>query len=207
MGTVPRDNATVFVLDDDSSMLRATARGLKTAGYQVEAFGSPDQFLARPLYNGVGCLVVDLRMAGMNGLEVQYAVKRAGSTLPVIFLSGYGDVPTTVKAMQAGAVDFLTRPYSLEQLLRAVSLAVEKHREGLLTSLETTQMRRKLRLLTARERDVCRLVVQGLLNKQIAGDLGAAEGTIKIHRRRVMQKLGVDSVAELVRLVDRAGPL
>jgi len=201
------DNATVFVLDDDASMLRATARGLKTAGYLVEAFESPAQFLARPPYNGVGCLVVDLRMAGMSGLDVQNAVKRTGSTLPVIFLSGYGDVPTTVKAMQAGAIDFLTKPYSLDQLLLAVSLAIEKHRGALAASVETTQMRRKVRLLTAREREVCRLVGQGLLNKQIAGELGAAEGTIKIHRRRVMQKLGVDSVAELVRLVDRAGPL
>jgi FixJ family two-component response regulator len=204
---VSRDIATVFVLDDDASMLRATTRALKAAGYQVEGYESPAQFLSRAPYRGIGCLVVDLRMAGMNGLEVQAAVKRTGSSLPVIFISGFGDIPTTVKAMQAGAIDFLPKPYSLDQLLRAVSLAIEKHRETLTTSVETVQMQRKLRLLTAREREVCRLVAQGLLNKQVAAELGAAEGTVKIHRRRVMQKLGVDSVAELVRLVDRAGPL
>jgi FixJ family two-component response regulator len=198
-----RDTTTVFLVDDDPSILRATARGLQTAGYHVEAFLSPALFLARPPYDGIGCLIVDFRMSEMNGLELQNAVKRTGSTLPVIFLTGHGDIPTTVRALKAGAVDFLTKPYALDQLLTTVSRAVARHREILTASEKTAEMRIRLQSLTARELEVCRLVGQGLLNKQIAGDLGTAEGTIKIHRRRVMEKLGVESVAELVRFLDR----
>jgi FixJ family two-component response regulator len=197
---------TVFLVDDDSSVLKATRRALKVAGYEVEVFSSALEFLERPKPDGLGCLIVDLRMPGMNGLELQETLLRRDYDLPLIFLSGDGDVPSAVRAMRAGAVDFLTKPYVTKELLDVLEKAIAKHREFLEGQKTLLQLRERFRALTPREQEVCVLVGQGLLNKQVAAELGTAEKTVKIHRARVMQKLHVSSVAELVRVLEKLHP-
>lgn len=181
-------------------------RLLKTAGHAVEAFASAREFLARERYDGPGCLVLDLRMPEMTGLELQDALERAGHTVQVVFISGHGDIPASVKAMRAGAIDFLTKPVQHRALLQAIERALARDAAARGDRAERDAARSRLARLTTRERQVCDLVATGLLNKQIAGELGTGEKNIKWHRAHVMQKLGVSSVAELVRLVDRAGP-
>jgi len=195
---------TVFVVDDDPSVLSAVGRLIRSAGHKVETFGSPREFFERARSNDPGCLVVDLRMPELNGLELHEAMVRAGCYLPVIFMSGHADIQSTVKAMQGGAVDFLIKPFDERQLLEAIGRATARDGEERAARARRNALHARLNLLTPREREVCMLVAAGRLNKQIAAELGIAEKTVKSHRARVMTKLGVPSVAELVRIVDRA---
>ncbi|WP_164016854.1 response regulator transcription factor [Pyxidicoccus trucidator] len=195
--------ATIFLVDDDDSMLRGLGRLLKAAGYATRPFASPSKFLAQLPGDTPGCAVLDLRMPGLNGLELQQAMARSDCHLPVIFISGHGDVPASVKAMKSGAVDFLLKPFDEQQLLDAITQALAKDAAARAARAEANSLRTRHAALTPREREVCALVSQGLPNKLIAEQLGTSEKTVKVHRGRVIHKLGVGSVAELVRLVDR----
>jgi FixJ family two-component response regulator len=191
--------STVFVVDDDRSVLSAVARLLRSAGHKAETFASPREFLERLHSAEPGCLVVDLHTPELSGLELQEAMVRAGYRMPVIFMSGQADVRSIVKAMQGGAIDFLIKPFDQRQLLEAIDRAIARDLE-----VRAERDTFRLNLLTPREREVCALVAAGRLNKQIAGKLGVTEKTIKAHLRRVMQKLQVRSLVDLVRIVDRA---
>ena len=197
--------ATIFLVDDDDSVLRGLGRLLRAAGYATKPFALPSEFLAQLPGDTPGCAVLDLRMPGLNGLELQQAMESNGCHLPVIFISGHGDVPASVRAMKAGAVDFLLKPFDEQQLLGAISQALLKDAAARDSRAETAALQARHAVLTPREREVCELVAQGLTNKEVAQQLGTTEKTIKVHRARVIQKLGVDSVAELVRFVDRLG--
>ena len=191
----------VFVVDDDPIVLRALERMLRSNNISVEAFGSPSAFLARLPHSGVACLLLDLKMPAMTGLEVQDAMRRRAIVMPIVFLSAQGDVASTARAMREGAMDFLEKPVEEDQLLAALARARVQA-----TALWQQQQRERdaeerLARLTKREREVCELVAAGMLNKQIASELGMSEKTVKVHRGRVTRKLDVDSVAALVRLV------
>jgi FixJ family two-component response regulator len=196
---------TVFVIDDDSSMRRALERQLQGAGYRVESFGSAQAYLAHPAHEGAACVVSDVRMPGQSGLDLQASLAQAGSDLPIVFISGHGDVPTTVHAMKAGAVGFLAKPFTKDELLAAVGEALARSRERASARSEGAEFRSRYASLTAREREVFALVVAGLMNKVVADRLGIAEKTVKIHRGRVMEKLAAGSVADLVRMAERIG--
>ena len=196
---------TVFVVDDYAPVRSAVSRLLRAAGFAVAAFASPEEFLAQYDPHTPGCLVLDLDMPAVNGLELQRILARKGSVLPIIFLTGHGDIPKSVQAMKRGAIDFLTKPVNDENLLAAVRAAIEKDRALRREQTELSEIRARLATLTPREREVLEHVVTGKLNKQIAGDLGTVEQTVKVHRARVMQKMRVQSVAELVRLTERCG--
>ena len=199
--TAPR--STVYVVDDDASVRKSVGRLLRTAGYQVEAFASADEFLARPPSDEPGCLLLDLQMPGRNGLELQDALLAAHQAIPIVFVTGHGDVVTSVRAMKGGAVDFLTKPYSPEQLLEAVERATAKDKRDRRERAQLTELESRAGALTPREADVLRLVVRGLLNKQVAAELGISEKTVKVHRARVMDKMHADSMADLVRMASR----
>jgi len=195
----------VFLVDDDPSVLKGLSRLLRSAALTPVAFSSPQEFLARCDPGMAGCLVLDLAMPGLDGLQLQGALVDKGCEIPIIFLTGHGDIPASVRAMKRGAADFLTKPVEGETLLSAVRLALEADRARRRARSESGELRRRLATLTPREREVLEHVVGGRLNKQIADDLGTAEKTIKVHRGRVMEKLGARSVADLVHLADRAG--
>jgi RNA polymerase sigma factor (sigma-70 family) len=194
---------TVFLVDDDPSVLRALARLMRSAGYAVQTFASPKEFLEHRAESGPGCIVVDLCMPEMSGLELQDVVARSREPLPVIFLTGQGDIPTTVQAMKAGAMDFLTKPVDDRALLDVIARALAREIELRAALADQKAIESRFDSLTPREREVCVLVAQGLMNKEIAFQLGTSEKTIKVHRARVMEKLAVGSVAELVRIADR----
>lgn len=195
----------VFVVDDDASVRNALLRLLWSAGHDVESFESAEALLAREFHDGAACLVLDLRMPGISGIELQRRLAERDCRLPIIFLSGHAEVPDSVEAMKHGAVDFLTKPVDDEVLLAAIDAALKKH-VGLLAEAADTQLiRQRIATLTARELETARGVIAGLLNKQIAARLGISEKTVKVHRSRVMQKIGVASVAELVRLCQLVG--
>lgn len=196
---------TVFVVDDDPGVLKSLSRLLRSAGLAVATFSSPRDFLDRDGADSPGCLVLDLAMPGLNGMELQQALVAAGRAVPIIFLTGRGDIPTSVEAMKRGAVDFLTKPVSDEALLAAVAIAIEKDRSQRLARAQADEIRQRLATLTPREREVLSHVIAGRLNKQTAADLGTVEKTIKVHRARVMEKMKAASVAELVRLAEQAG--
>jgi len=196
---------TVFVVDDYAPLRSSISRLLRGAGFAVAAFASAEEFLAQYDSQTLGCLVLDLAMPAVNGLDLQRALAKAGSLLPIIFLTGEGDIPKAVQAMKNGASDFLTKPVSDEDLLAAISMAIKKDRALRWEQAELSEIRVRLATLTPREREVLEYVVTGKLNKQIAGDLGTVEQTVKVHRARVMQKMMVRSVAELVRLTQRCG--
>lgn len=202
-GEVP----TVFAVDDDESFLTALGRVLRLGNYAVETVPSPIAFLARVPCAAPGCIIVDLQMPDMTGLEFQQRLRQAGWTHPVIFLSGQGTIPATTQALKAGAVDFLTKPVRAEELLRSVGEAVERHRHELASASDLAALRARFDSLTPREREVCLGVARGQLNKQIAYDLDLTLATIKFHRARGLVKLGVHSVPELVLLLDRIGVL
>jgi FixJ family two-component response regulator len=194
---------TVFVVDDYAPVRRAVSRLLRAAGFAVIAFASPQEFLPQYDPRTPGCLVLDLDMPAVNGLELQRILATKGSALPIIFLSGHGDVPKSVQAMKWGASDFLTKPVNDKELLAAIRAAIEKDCALRRRQTDLSEIRARLATLTPREREVLEHVVTGKLNKQIAGDLGTVEQTVKVHRARVMEKLKVQSVAELVRLTER----
>ena len=196
---------TVFIVDDDPAVLKSLSRLLRSARLDVATFSSPREFLERHDPSAPGCLVLDVAMPGLNGLELQEALTAKGSELPIIFLTGHGDIPMSVQAMKRGAVDFLTKPVNDEDLLKAVHVAIEKDRLQRQTRAEVAEIQQRLATLTPREREVMEHVISGQLNKQTAADLGTVEKTIKVHRARVMEKMKVQSVAELVRLAERVG--
>ncbi len=197
--------ATVFVLDDDAAVCRSLARLIRSADLNVETFTSATEFLEKPPPSGAGCVVLDVRMPGMTGPELFDRMSEKGLSLPVVFLTGHGDVPTSVRAMKKGAVDFLLKPVDDEVLLEAVRQAVARHAAEQAREQVRQGIQARLRRLSAREREVMEYVIRGDLNKQIAADLGISEKTVKVHRGRVMAKMEVGSVAELVRLCEAAG--
>jgi RNA polymerase sigma factor (sigma-70 family) len=198
----------VHVVDDDASFRTAIERRLKKAGYEVAAYPSAQHLLDRlPDNNVTGCILLDVRIPGLNGPELQSRLSELGSTLPIVFLTGYADVPTTVQAIKAGAEDFLTKPVSSEKLLQAIERALAHHEQIRARQGALEVIRARSAALTPRERQVFELVVRGKTNKQIGNALGATERTIKAHRHRVMEKMEVQSLAELVSLAERIGIL
>jgi RNA polymerase sigma factor (sigma-70 family) len=191
----------VFVVDDDPIVLRALERMLRANDISVETFASPSAFLERPFYDGIGCLLLDLRMPGLSGLDVQSEMSRKRIPMPIVFLSAEGDVPSTARAMREGAIDFLEKPIDEEQLLAAIDRARLKSVAEREQRDRERDAEERLSRLTKREREVCDLVAAGMLNKQIAYELGMSEKTVKVHRGRLTRKLDVDSVPALVRLL------
>jgi len=196
---------TVYIVDDDPAVLKSLARLLRSAGLAAATFSSPREFLAQYDPGLPGCLLLDVAMPGLNGLELQKALTAQGRELQIVFLTGHGDIPMSVEAMKRGALDFLTKPVSDDDLLRAVRGAIEKDRTARQARAELDDIKERLAMLTPREREVLVHVVSGQLNKQIAADLGTLEKTIKFHRAHLMEKMKVRSLAELVRLAGRAG--
>jgi FixJ family two-component response regulator len=196
---------TIFLVDDDPGVLKAVSRLLRAKGYETQSYSNPQSFLANHDPNVPGCAILDVSMPGLDGLQLQQALTTKGSHRPVIFITGKGDIPTSVRAMKAGAIDFLTKPISDTDLLGAIDHAKEQDAKTRLLRAELASIQNKIATLTPREREVLTHVVAGRLNKQIAGDLGTVEKTIKVHRGRMMEKLGVRTVADLVRLAEKAG--
>ena len=195
----------IFIVDDDPSVRKSLTRVVTSAGYAVESYASAREFMARAPFGGPCCMVLDVRMPGLTGPDLQAALAGPGHRVPIVFITGHGDISMSVKAMKAGAVDFLTKPFDVESLLEAIQRAVAKDVTDLTEESRTAEVLGRVKRLTARETEIFALVVTGMLNKQIAAELGIAEKTVKVHRARVMEKMGAGSVAELVRLADRAG--
>ena len=196
---------TVYVVDDDPGVLKALTRLLESAGYTVVLFASPQAFLDGHDPALPGCLILDVAMPGIDGLELQQRLAKDGSCRAIVFITGAGDIPKSVQAMKAGAVDFLTKPCNDVQLLEAVDIALGKDREARQANNELKRTQRRLSSLTAREREVFEHVVSGQINKAIASDLGTVEKTVKVHRARVMRKMGAGSLADLVRMAEKMG--
>ena len=196
---------TVFVIDDDASVRKSLSRLLRSAGHTTETFASAEEFLGREHFNGIGCLLLDVQMPGLSGMDLQKELNRADYHMPIIFITGHGDIPMSVEAMKKGAVDFLTKPFDDKELLQALEKAIEKDTYARAEYDETLDIRRRIELLTRRENGILRYIITGMLNKQIGLKLGIAEKTVKVHRGRIMEKLCVDSVAELVRLAEKVG--
>jgi RNA polymerase sigma factor (sigma-70 family) len=197
----------VYVVDDDASVRRALARLIAAAGLEVETFPSAGAFLQHTPHDRPGCLVLDVRLPGESGLDLQTAMGEARHRLPIIFVTGHGTVPASVRAMKEGALDFLQKPVDERELLDGIQRALRRSHEARAEQAERSTIQRRLDTLTPREREVLDLVAMGLLNKQIGDRLGVAEKTIKVHRGRAMQKMAADSVADLVRLLNKLGPV
>lgn len=197
-------NGIVFIVDDDASVRSMVTRLFRTSGWRVESFANATEFLEYDRPDAPGCLVLDVKMPGVDGMQLQQRLSQKHVDLPIIFMTGHGDIPMSVKAIQAGAVDFLPKPVSDQQLLEKVELAIQSHAKQEKESNETKLFRERCDLLSSREREVMNLVITGMLNKQIATRLGITQATVKAHRGKVMSKLGLTSVADLVRLCERA---
>lgn len=197
------ESSIVFIVDDDP-LIRASIQGLlKSASLQSESFETAEQFLKRGRWDGPSCLILDIALPGMSGLDFQAQLQNAGRQIPIIFVTGHGDIPKTVKAMKLGASEFLTKPFNDQELLDAVEQALARDCIHLKEQSEISRLRARLDKLTPREREVMKLVVAGMLNKQIASELGTSEITIKVHRGRVMRKMQAGSLAELVKITER----
>jgi RNA polymerase sigma factor (sigma-70 family) len=205
MPAMPATDATVLLVDDDPAVRRGVSRLVRSAGFAVKTFASPEDFLRQELPTGPACVLLDLRMEGMNGLEVQDVLSRNDRRMPVVFLSGHGTVPTAATCFKHGAQDFLEKPVRPNDLLAALNRAIECDRSQNTDRADREKLRRRYARLTAREQEVMQLVVSGLLNKQAAAELGISEKTVKVHRARVMEKIEVESLAALVLIAERIG--
>jgi FixJ family two-component response regulator len=195
----------VFVVDDDAPMRASLQNLIRSVGWRVEVFASAQEFLRRTRPDVPGCLVLDVRLPGLSGLDLQQRLAEDDLAMPIIFITGHGDIPMTVQAMKAGAVAFLPKPFRDQELLDAIQQALARDRTAREQRAQSEALRRRYRALTPRERDVMARVVAGLLNKQIAGELGTSEAAVKVHRQHVMAKMGAGSLAALVRMADRLG--
>jgi FixJ family two-component response regulator len=193
----------VFVVDDDPAVCVAVKRLIRSVGIEVQTFGSAHEFLRSKRPDVPGCLVLDVRLPDLSGLDLQQELATANIDLPIIFVTGHGDIPMSVRAMKAGAVEFLTKPYREQDLVEAIQHGIRQHRTKRKQRAEIIELQRRYELLTLREREVFPLVAGGLLNKQVGAQLGASEKTIKVHRGQVMQKMKADSLAELIRMAER----
>jgi FixJ family two-component response regulator len=199
--------AVVFIVDDDAPMRESLKNLLRSIGLQAELFASAQEFLQSKRPDLPGCLVLDVRLPGLSGLDLQRQTAEAGIDIPIIFITGYGDIPMSVRAMKAGAVEFLTKPFRDQDLLDAIQQALERDRKARDQRAAVELLQSRFESLTPREREVMIRVVAGLLNKQIGGELGTSETTVKIHRHQVMEKMGAGSLPDLVRMADRLGLL
>jgi RNA polymerase sigma factor (sigma-70 family) len=193
----------VFVIDDDPSVRHTIKRLVESVGLRVEIFGSAQEFLHAQRTDAASCLVLDIRLPGMSGLDFQRELAKGDIPIPIIFLSAHGDIPMTVRAMKAGAVEFLTKPFRDQDLLEAIGIALEGDRARRQREAEISALRERFETLTPREREVVAMVVSGMLNKQIAAEIGAAENTVKVHRSRAMEKMQAQSLADLVKMAER----
>jgi FixJ family two-component response regulator len=197
--------AVVFVVDDDVGTRESLKNLIRSVGLRAETFASAQDFLRSTRPDAPSCLVLDVRLPGLSGLDLQKRMAEVEVAIPIVFISGHGDIPMSVQAMKAGAVEFLTKPFREQELLDAIQQALERDRNAREQRAETAELRSRYRLLTPREREVMALVVTGLLNKQVAGELGTSEASVKVHRQHVMEKMRAGSLAALVRMADRVG--